>query len=409
MISITEAFERIKANLRPLENETVKLQDAPGRVLAEDVTADIDSPPHDKSMMDGFALRSEDVGSGMRRFEILETIAAGAWPKKTIAAGTASRIMTGAPIPPGADAVVMIEQTKSEQADGKSYVNIAVDQLSAGSYTMARANNFRAGQVLFRAGDTVAPTHVGLLAEAGAAQIVVTKQPTIAVLPTGDEIVDCSATPAQAQIRNSNGPLLVAMANRLGLAVTDLGIGRDNESELTSLVQHGLKADILVLTGGVSMGEFDLVPGILAKAGIKTVFHKVAVKPGRPIWFGVLDREDGSSTCVFGLPGNPVSSLVGFHIFVRTAIRTLTGERQVLPVHVMAVLNSSHDARGDRPTFWPSRWIADDDVQRKIEPLVWHGSSDLVALGEADALTYFPPGTRQHPAGELVQVYPLGN
>ncbi len=409
MISISEAFELIGANLRPLASETVSLIDSPGRVLAHDVMSDVDSPPHDKSMMDGFALRSEDVAAGIREFEVVETIAAGAWPKTTITAGTAARIMTGAPLPPGADAVVMVEQTTLAEATGKSRVTIAVDTLSSGHFTMSQANNFRAGQVLFQAGHTVAATHVGLLAEAGASRVAVVRQPTLSVLPTGDEIVDCSTKPGKAQIRNSNGPMLVAMARNLGLEVSDLGIGRDKESELSRLVGEGLKSDVLVLTGGVSMGEFDLVPGILAKAGVRQVFHKVAVKPGRPIWFGVLERDGGGATCVFGLPGNPVSSLVGFHLFVRTAIRILTGCQQVMPSSVMAVLNSSHVARGERPTYWPCRWIADDSVQRKIEPLVWHGSSDLVALGEADALTYFPPGTKEHAAGELVRVFSLEN
>lgn len=407
MISISEAFQRIQSHIEPLETEYINLIDSPGRVLAREVISDVDSPPHDKSIMDGFAVRSDDVGSGIRKFEVVETIAAGSWPEKTITTGAAARIMTGAPMPPGADAVVMIEQTKLEQSEGKTFVTIDVRDLPVGHFTMAKANNFCKGQVLFQAGHTVAPTHVGLLAEAGASMIAVVRRPTVAVLPTGDEIVDCSAKPGAAQIRNSNGPMLVAMARSLGLEVMDLGIGRDNESELTRLVDEGLKSDILVLTGGVSMGQFDLVPAILAQAGVREVFHKVAVKPGRPIWFGVLERDGEAAARVFGLPGNPVSSLVGFHLFMHTAIRILNGARQVLPVSEMGILNSSHEARGDRPTFWPSRWIAGDDAQRKIEPLVWHGSSDLVALGAADALTYFPPGTRVHPAGEMVEAYSL--
>lgn len=407
MISISEAFELIEANVKPLEIEQVSLVDASGRVLAEEIASDVDSPPHDKSMMDGFALKSTDVANGTRSFEVVETIAAGGWPEKTITTGKAARIMTGAPMPSGADSVVMIEQTKSQQADGKNIVSIEVDELVAGKYMMAKANNIRKGEVVFEAGHTIRPTDVGLLAEVGAANIAVVKRPAIAVLPTGDEIVDCSQKPGKGQIRNSNGPMLVAMIKQLGLEVTDLGIGRDSESELSKLVNQGLASDILILTGGVSMGQFDLVPGILEKAEVKQVFHKVAIKPGRPIWFGVLNRDDGKSTYVFGLPGNPVSSMIGFQIFVRTAIRIITRARQVRPGDVSAVLNSPHQARGDRPTFWPSRWVRDDDGRRKVEPLTWHGSSDLVALGEAEALTYFPPGTREHPAGELVKVYSL--
>jgi molybdopterin molybdotransferase len=196
------------------------------------------------------------------------------------------------------------------------------------------------------------------------------------------------------------------MASSLGLQVKDLGIARDNESELERLVSAGLASDLFILTGGVSMGQFDLVPGILSKTGVEQIFHKIAIKPGKPIWFGVL-RNSEHPKYVFGLPGNPVSSLVGFHLFVRTAVRLMTGAIPAEPTLVMAELSQDHEARGDRPTYWPSRWVVDDTPQRKIAPLVWKGSSDLMALGQAEALIYFEAGSKIHRAGEFVRVFPL--
>lgn len=407
MIQISEAFELIRSTVNPLAVETIELKDAVGRVLAQDIASDVDSPPYDKSMMDGFAIRAEDINAGLKKFEVIETVAAGSWPKKVISAGTSARIMTGAPIPDRADSVVMIELSETSESGGKQYVTLNIDRLEAGKYTMPRANNIAKGQTVFGSGHQIRTTDIALLAETGAARFDVRQRPTIAVLPTGDEIVDCSKVPGKAQIRNSNGPMLVAMANQIGLETTDLGIGPDDEARLAELVQNGLKNNILLLSGGVSMGEFDLVPKILSEAGVKQVFHKVAIKPGKPIWFGVLDRENGESTYVFGLPGNPVSSMIGFHLFVRSAVRLLTGEENFEPQAVMAILNSNHHARGNRPTYWPSCWVRDEDSQRKVEPLQWHGSSDLVALGKAEALAYFPAGTKEHLAGEVLKVYSL--
>ena len=309
-------------------------------------------------------------------------------------------------MPDGADAVVMVELSKVAEADGKSTVTFDTDDLPAGKHMMRKATNFRRGQAVFQEGHQIRGTDVGLLAETGAATVKVRTNPGVAILPTGDELVDCEQQPGPAQIRNSNGPMLIAMAESLGLNVINLGIGRDEPSQLESLVTRGLENDLLILTGGVSMGEFDLVPGILSKLGVQQVFHKVAVKPGKPIWFGSLEHPE-RPRYVFGLPGNPVSSLVGFHLFVRTAIRLMTGSATAKPSWVSARLSKAHETRGDRPTYWPSRWIADESFERRVEPLVWRGSSDLMALGQADSLTYFEAGTKTHPAGEIVQVFSL--
>lgn len=404
MITIEEAFDHIENNVQSLQPELVDLPHAAGRVLAEEVCSDVDAPPHHKSVMDGFALRSSDLTSGHQLFQIAETIVAGAVPSKKLQAGQAARIMTGAPLPDGADAVIMVEQTEvmAEQPD---QVKFLVETVPPGKHVMPKAATLAVGDQVFHSGRRIRPIDIGLLAEAGAAQVSVFGLPTIACLPTGDELVEAREKPGPGKIRNSNGPMLAAMARGLGLQPVELGIGRDDEKELTEKIEVGLGHDLLVLSGGVSAGMLDLVPGILARLGVQQVFHKVRVKPGKPIWFGVLERGDRSPTYVFGLPGNPVSSLVGFQLFVRTAIRKLMGEPFVRPQSVAATLASPHQTRGDRPTYWPGQLVVNQEVERAVQPLQWLGSSDLRALGQADSLIYFSADQHEHVAGERVDVF----
>jgi molybdopterin molybdotransferase len=404
MISIEQAFQLLEQTITPLPVETTSLANAVGYVLAADVKADVNSPPHDKSVMDGFAVRSIDVASGQKRLEVVETIIAGDWPTRVLQSGQAAKIMTGAPIPEGADAVMMVEQTESEEVGGQAWVTLNVETLAAEKHVLRRGVNFREGQTVFPKGHVIRPTDVGLLAEVGAHVVETVGKPTVAVLPTGNELVDCALVPARGQIRNSNGPMLIAMARGLGLEVADLGVGRDDSAELRELISQGLESDLLILSGGVSAGTMDLVPGVLQELGVQEVFHKVFVKPGKPIWFGVLNRN-GKRTYVFGLPGNPVSSLVGFHLFVRAAIRKLMGARIDDFRSMFGELSLPHETRGDRPTYWPAKRVSDETSMPKFEPLVWRGSSDLLALGEAEGLIFFPAGSSHHPAGEQVQFF----
>lgn len=448
MIPIEQAFELLVANVSPLEFETVDLSSAVGRVLARSVISDVDSPPHRKSLMDGFAVRATDINSGQKRLRVIETIAAGGWPEKEIASGEAARIMTGAPVPNGADAVVMIEKTHFDQ-DG-AWVDIQLDQLQPHQHLSERADNFSRGQVLFPAGHRIRPTDIGLLAEAGAADVTVVRRPTVSILPTGNELVDCSQIPRRGQIRNSNGPMLTAMSQRNGLATNLMPVCIDDAQTLERQIEQGLRSDILLLTGGVSEGLLDLVPKTLQKLGVKELFHKVRIKPGKPIWFGVKlvdtgemansstnhqSRQNKNGCYVFGLPGNPVSSLVGFELFVRTAIRLLEGadnvegvgketgtdlieealpesrlptaNRSVLPQSVMAVLTKDHQNRGDRPTYWPGRILFDSAATRQVEPLSWKGSSDLLSLSLADGLIYFSAEAKTISAGSIVPFFPF--
>ncbi len=408
MISIEEAYRLIATHVATLPIEDVALADSVGRVLSRDICADVDSPPHRKSLMDGFAVRSNDVNANLRRLKIIETVVAGGWPQKIVNHGEAARIMTGAPLPEGSDAVVMIEKTATESVGEFNFVVVHQDAIAPGNHVMQQADNFAADSVVLKHGHRIRPADVGLLAEVGAHRILAGSRPTVAVLPTGDELVTCSQQPSRGQIRNSNGPMLIALTKQLGLTTIDLGIGRDNPGELETIIQSGLQHDLFILSGGVSEGLLDLVPSTLQRLGVVEVFHRINIKPGKPIWFGVFSKS-GRRCYVFGLPGNPVSSLVGYHLFVRTAIRRLEMDLKPEPKFVIARLFESHETRGDRPTYWPARWHENNSSTRQVQPIAWHGSSDLLALGSADGLIYFPGGSATHDSGKEVEFYPLAD
>jgi molybdopterin molybdotransferase len=403
MISIEQATTLIDSTAEALPTEEISLSDAVGRVLAKEILADVDSPPHRKSVMDGFAVRSDEIKQDCK-LSVIETVIAGGVPTKTVEAGQATRIMTGAPMPEGADAVVMIELTNFDEAAGQ--VTIQVDQIKPGHHAMDRGTNFQKGATIFEQGHRVRALDIGLLAEVGAANCLVYRRPRVAVLPTGNELVDCGVMPSDGQIRNSNGPMLASMLEHQGLEVSDLGIGLDEPNQLRSSIERGLEHDLLLLSGGVSAGTMDLVPTILNELGVEQVFHKVMVKPGKPIYFGVL-RTNDRCTYVFGLPGNPVSSLVGCRLFVARAISILMGVDSIYPQAFKIALSKDHEARGNRPTYWPGRLVGSTTATRMAEPLNWNGSSDLMTLGTAEGLIAFPEGTNVHPVGSEFDFYPL--
>ena len=377
LISVAEALALIDAEVQPLPIETVALAEAPGQTLARDIVADVDSPPHRKSMMDGFAVRSADITRDGVELEVIDTVIAGELPTRPVETGQATRIMTGAPMPDGADAVVMVERTEFSETDG--IVRIMLPKLPSGKHATEQGSNFRCGETLFEAGRRIRAIDVGLLAEIGAARIDVFRQPSVAILPTGNELVNCGQLPGDGQIRNSNGPMLASMMDALDCEVQALGIGRDDRDSLTEKVAQGLQADVLLLSGGVSAGAMDLVPEILAQAGVQQVFHKVAVKPGKPIWFGVF--RSGDSACyVFGLPGNPVSSLVGVRLFVQRLLRGLTG-RTGPELLARVAISRDHETRGDRPSYWPGQIVASDSSVRQVVAARVAGIVRLAVIG----------------------------
>ena len=400
MLSVAEALARIEPFARPKAAARAPAAESLGLVLAEDVASDVDSPPHDKSIVDGYAVVAADLAGGEARLAVLEEVVAGKLPTKRVERGTATRIMTGAPLPEGAEAVVMVEHTElAADAGGPlGRVTICTTKFSAGQNIMRRAASLRQGDVVLRAGCTLRPIEIGLLAEVGRTEVLAVPRPEVAILPTGDELVEPNKRPAPGQIRNSNGPMLAACVRRAGGTPKELPIGRDEREALSERIAAGLQADVLVLSGGVSAGVLDLVPELLAASGVQKVFHKVSVKPGKPLWFGVLDRGE-SRTLVFGLPGNPVSSLVCFELFVRPALSRLAGRPFAGLAAVPVCLTSEFVHRGDRPTYHPALLHESPDGAT-IEPLRWHGSADLRGLSAANALVHFPGGDRTFPAGE---------
>jgi len=290
VLTVPEALSAIEAAVKPLASTSLPLSDATGLVLAEEIFADRDSPPFDKALMDGYALRAADVLNGRATLRVIEEVTAGQVPQLAVGTGEATRIMTGAPIPAGADAVVQVEHTRfvSENSDD---VEIETGPVFAGRNLIFRGASVRAGDRVVPAGQRLRAQEVGCLAEVGRSQVSVFPRPRVAVLATGDELVPIDETPGPGQIRNSNEAMLVSQLIQAGVTPVPLGIARDNVAELREKISLGLQCDALLLSGGVSAGKLDLVPSVLVALGVRQVFHKVRVKPGQPLWFGVSSRE----------------------------------------------------------------------------------------------------------------------
>ena len=401
MIEIDQALQSVIAHCRPTECVLRPTTESIGYVLAEDVSADLDSPPHDKALVDGFAVRSQDIQSQANaRLRVLEQVVAGGVPSQAVVPGTAIQVMTGAPIPAGADAMVMVEDT---QTSGDQ-VAIKVQNLRDGQGILRRGAAFSSGELVLPQGRQIRGIDVGLLSEVGRAQVRCYARPTVAILPTGEELVPVTTMPAMGKIRNSNGPMLHAMAQQTAGESRLLDVARDDPDDLRRQVHAGLEAEVLVLTGGVSAGVRDLVPAVLAAAGVQEVFHKVALKPGKPVWFGVAASAD-RRTLVFGLPGNPVSSLVCFQLFVQTAIRQMTGQDPAPPWRSVQLQRPFRTS--GRPTFWPAH-CARHDGDLMATPLDWCGSADMVSVSRADCWLYFDQAHTQYQSGQVLQALAIG-
>jgi molybdopterin molybdotransferase len=403
MLSVSQAQALILQEARPLPPAPAVVGLAVlGAVLAEDVASDLDMPPYDKALMDGYAVRAADLADGRATLQVVEEITAGRVPRHALVPGQASRIMTGAPVPTGADAVVMVERTRLLD-DGRVVVEDRPPQ--PGANVLARGREMRRGEVILAAGAELRPQELGLLAAVGRTEVRIVPAPRVAVLSTGDEVVEAAEVPGPGQIRNSNGPLLTALAARAGGRPRYLGIARDRLDSLRPLVEEGLRDDVLVLSGGVSAGKLDLVPGVLQAAGVTAHLHKVEMKPGKPVFCGSRDC-DGRRALVFGLPGNPVSALACFALFVRPALRRLGGHASANTSPVAATLAEDFAYRTDRPTYHPAR-LELCEGRYAVRPVPWFGSADLRGLARANALLVLPAGDHQHRAGGTFPVVPL--
>jgi len=402
MISVEQALAHVGHCAQRLPDRHVPLGSALGLRLATAIVSDVDSPPFDKSLLDGYAVLAHDVASQRR---VIEQVLAGGVPHHAVEPGTAIHVMTGAPLPDGADVVIKHEDVK--KADELT-IELPTVGVIAGGGILPRGASFRRGQEVLAAGTRLSPIDLALVAELGKAKVAVTSRPRVAVLATGNELVEPGRPVGPAQICNSNGPLLLALLDSARVDVIDLGIGRDEPAELRRLIEQGLACDVLLITGGVSAGVLDLVPGVLAQLGAKQVFHKIRMKPGKPLWFG-LRETPSARTLVFGLPGNPVSALVCFEIFVKPALLALSGEEFARPALQRGLLTDQAEHRGKRPTYHPSQVRFGDRQEGKprVKPLAWCGSADLAALSRASALAVFPAGDYVLPAGAEVEFLPL--
>jgi len=363
-----------------------------GMVLAEDVTTDIDSPPFTKALMDGYAIRTSDTQVGIVELIVTEEVQAGGMPTKSVNPGEAIAIYTGAPMPNGADAVVMKERCERLSPNR---VRVNDSALKPGKNMLPRGTEMKVGDVVIPAGTILSPVAFGLLAAVGHSRVECYLFPFLAVLATGDELVEADVKPSGSQIRNSNGPMLCAQVHSTGCVPEYLGIASDVESELAGKIEAALKYhNILILAGGVSAGKFDFVPGVLASLGVQTHFHHVRMKPGKPLLFGTL-----GNTLVFGLPGNPVSAFLCFELFVRPAIRKMMGHAEVHNTRLELPLTKELQANHDRPTYHPAKILGN-----AVEPLPWFGSADLRSLLPVNAFIELPAAPVNYRAGDTVTV-----
>lgn len=403
MLTVAEAIEHVLATVIPFDVSEIPLDCALGLALAADVFSSTDSPPFDKSSMDGYAIRAEDVSSDSPVLRVIEVITAGQVPTKRIAPGEAAQIMTGAPVPQGADSIVKVEETRREGDD----VRILAVPVRLGANVIRRGNSIQAGGCVVRSGVVLNGSRIGALAEVGRATVPVRRRPRVAVLATGNELVSIESNPGPGQIRNSNAVMLGAQIEAMGGIPVPLGIARDTRDELQTKIQQGLECDLLVLSGGVSAGTLDLVPNVLAEAGVRQVFHKVEMKPGKPIWFGQWqssNRVRPTNCFVFGLPGNPVGSLICCEVFVRTAIRRLLGIDPACAQPTYARLEHEFSTRADRPTYHPAKLVSMPHGVT-VALVDWHGSSDLCGTTAANGMAYLPSEARQYQVGDLLETY----
>ncbi|TWT62214.1 molybdopterin molybdotransferase MoeA [Rubinisphaera italica] len=402
MLSVSEAFQLIEQTILPASVCEVPLSQAAGRVSACDVISDSDSPPFNKALMDGFAIRTLDIQDDVR-LKVIERITAGEVPQCSLEPGTAIQVMTGAQLPAGTDAVIRIEDVLTPEEDEISFT---IDSISPGRNVMSRGESMQMGEVVVACGERLAFPKIALLAELGRSKVSIIPQPSVAVLATGNELVPIDQTPGPGQIRNSNETMLVAQVENAGVKAVPLGIARDDRDDLRSHMKTGLQSDFLLLSGGVSAGVLDLVPSVLAELGVQQVFHKVHMKPGKPIWFGVrpADAENSRPCYVFGLPGNPVSSMVCCELFVKFALNRIENLPGLPAESRKARLRQAHLVKGDRPVYYPAR-ITHNDHELTATPVRWVGSADLRGASEANGMILFTPRDAEYQENEIVDVW----
>jgi len=373
--------------------ESVPLRDSVRRILRDDVLSDADSPPFDKAIRDGFAVRVEDLGSIPVVLSVVGESRAGLAADVTVERGQCCEIMTGAPLPAGSNAVVMVENT--ERVSPNSVRILRGVRENEG--LLRRGAEARQGELILRSGRRIGLADLGLLAGNGKSTVSVSAKPSVAVIATGDELVEVEETPKPDQIRNSNSYTICAQVEEAGARPTALGIARDDLDDLRRKICQGLEQDILIVSGGVSVGKYDLVEKVFAEFGVEVLFDKIAMKPGKPTVFGHRGQ-----TYVFGLPGNPISTMVAFHMFVRPLILFLLKAENTAPKVLEAKLEAPAKCDPERAALVPAL-VRFDGGQYWIRPAPWKGSSDLVGLSRANALIMIPRRSGTLESGQNAQ------
>ena len=432
MLSFQQArdlvISRVTSLARESQTESVQLLQARGRVLAQDILADRDYPPFNRSIRDGYAVRSSDSQPGAT-LRCIGELKAGDTPGVVVEPGSCVQIMTGAPLPPGADAVIMVEHTQRSADD------VTLDRaVQPGQHVVSRGSEQAAGKLVLAKAARLGFAQLAAAAQVGAASLLVYRKPRIAILSTGDEVVNFSAVPGPFQIRNSNSVSLAAQVETLHAEPLLLGNANDTHEDLRAKISHGLTADALILSGGVSAGKYDLVEPVLRELGAEFVFDAVAIRPGKPVVFAICQGKP-----VFGLPGNPVSTMVTFDLFVRPAIEILSGTQPAplplfdavitsrltekpglthfLPAHLECGSPAAALPALAHPTTHPqersSKEVLSNAAEAKlgfpeVTPLSWQGSGDIIAMSRANCLLVVPPDRENIDPGERVQVLPRG-
>ncbi len=397
MVSVEEALNRVLTRIPVLGLEKVNIIGSLGRVIGEDIVAPRDIPPLDNSAMDGYAVRATDIKGASRDnpffLEVIEDLPAGALPKKSLTCGQATRIMTGAPIPKGADSVVMVEDTERAGEEVRIFQGV-----SHGENIRRAGEDVRKGDRIIPRGSVIRAAEVGMLASVGRASVYVHQRPIVAILCTGDELVDVDEEIVDHKIVSSNSYTLSAQVLECAALPLQLGIAKDKPEEIEAKLQQGLRADVILSSAGVSVGDYDLVKDVLGKIGFQMEFWGVAMRPGQPLAFGTIAGKP-----TFGLPGNPVSSMVSFEQFVRPSLLKMMGHRNLFRPVVEAVLKEEISKKAGRRHFMRAR-VSSEGGRYMVTTTGPQGSGILNSMVEANALLIVPEEVTDIKAGENVQV-----
>jgi molybdopterin molybdotransferase len=380
MRTLEEALKTVLESAPTLGSEPVELAGAVGRILAHDVVSDMDMPPFDKATMDGYACRRADLA---HELSIVETIPAGYVPRQRIEANQCARIMTGAWVPEGADCVIMVEQTVPGTGPSTAET-VRFTGVQTADNICPRGEDVRAGQVVLGKGTRIKPQHIAILAAVGCTSPGVFRRPRVAVVSTGDELVPPGDKPQGSQVRDSNSSQLCAQVGQVGAVARNCGIVADHPDEIDNVLRRAIaENDLVLLSGGVSAGDYDCVPQIMRRVGIDVLFHKVAIKPGKPAIFGVCGQA-----CCFGLPGNPVSSFVVFELLVKPLLYKMMGHEYRPSCVSLPLAEPVQRDDTERQSWIP---VAITDAS-SAEPIEYHGSAHIAALSEADGLLRIDAG-----------------